>query len=109
MDDHFLPDGAAEAVGEVVDLVHDDVAEAGEGLGSGVQHVAEDFGGHDHDRRVAVDAVVTGEEADLGGAVAPDEVGVLLVRQRLDGCRVEALAALGEGEVDGELADDGLA
>lgn len=92
-----------------MDLVHDHVAEAGEGLGARVQHVAEDFGGHDHDRRIAVDAVVTGEQADLVGAVPLDEVGVLLVRQCLDRRRVEALAALVEGEVDGELADDGLA
>ena len=38
-----------------------------------------------------------------------DEVGVLLVGQGLDGRGVEALAALLKGQVDGELADDGLA
>ena len=43
------------------------------------------------------------------GAVAADQVGVLLVGQRLDRGGVEALAALGEGQEDRELADDGLA
>ncbi|MDQ0989938.1 hypothetical protein QFZ74_001166 [Streptomyces sp. V3I7] len=109
VDDHFLPDGAPEAVGEVVHLVHDHVAEAEEGLGTGVQHVPQDLGGHHDDRSVGVDAVVAGEEADLVRAVAAAQVGVLLVRQRLDGCRVEALLALLEGEVDGELAHDRLA
>ncbi len=109
VDDHLFPHGAAEAVGEVVHLVHDHVPQAPQGLGARVEHVAEDLGGHDDHGRVGVDAVVAGEQADLVGPVALDEVGVLLVGQRLDRRGVEALAALCEGEVDGELADDGLA
>lgn len=109
VDDDLLPDRAAEAVGEVVDLVHDHVAEAVEGAGARVEHVAEHLGGHHHHRGVAVDAVVAGEQADLGGAVALDEVAVLLVRQCLDRRGVEALPAAPQREVDGEFADDGLA
>lgn len=109
VDDHLLPDGAAEPVGEVVDLVHHHVAEAVQGLRTGVEHVAQHLGGHHDHGCVAVDAVVTGEQADLGGAVALDQVGVLLVGQRLDRRGVEALAAALQGQVDGELADDGLA
>ena len=45
----------------------------------------------------------------LAARVAADQVGVLLVGQRLDRRGVEALAALGQGQVHGELADDGLA
>ena len=52
---------------------------------------------------------VAGEQADLVGAVAPDQVGVLLVGQRLDRGRVERLAPGREGQVHGELADDRLA
>ncbi|GAA3110601.1 hypothetical protein GCM10020254_65850 [Streptomyces goshikiensis] len=96
VNDHFLPDGAAEAVGEVVHLVHHDVAEAAQRLGARVQHVAEHLGGHDDHGRVPVDAVVAGQQAHLVGAVALDEVGELLVRQGLDRRRVEALAALRE-------------
>ncbi len=109
VDDHFLPDGPAEPVGEVVDLVHHDVAEAEQRLRARVQHVAEHLGGHHDHRRLGVDAVVARQQAHLVGTVALDEVGVLLVRQRLDRRRVEALAALLEGQVHGELADDGLA
>ncbi len=109
VDDDLLPDRAAEAVGEVVDLVHDHVAEAVEGAGARVEHVAEHLGGHHHHRGVAVDAVVAGEQADLGGAVALDQVAVLLVRQRLDRGGVEALPPAPQGQVDGEFADDGLA
>lgn len=109
VDDHFLPHGAAEAVGEVVHLVHHHVAEAGEGLGARVQHVAQHLGRHDDDGCVRVDAVVPGEEPDLVRAVAPDEVGELLVGERLDRRGVEALAALLQGQMHGEFADDRLA
>ncbi len=108
VDDDLLPDGAAEAVGEVVHLVHDDVAEPVEGAGARVEHVAQHLGGHDHHGGVAVDGVVAGEQADLGGAVALDQVSVLLVGQRLDRRGVEALAPGGQGQVHGELADDRL-
>ena len=109
VDDDLLPDRAAHPVGEVVHLVHHDVPEAHERAGPGVQHVAEHLGGHHHDRRLAVDGVVTGEQADVLGAVALDQVLELLVAQRLDRGGVEALAAGLHGQVHGELADDGLA
>ncbi|MGX1121664.1 hypothetical protein RKD37_007027 [Streptomyces ambofaciens] len=85
------------------------MTEAEEGLGARVQHVPQDLGGHHDHGGVGVHAVVAGEQAHPVGAVAAAQVGVLLVRQGLDGCRVEALPALLEGQVDGELADDRLA
>ncbi len=109
VDDDLFPDGAAEAVGEVVHLVHDHVAQPGERRGAGVEHVAQHLGGHHHDGRVAVDAVVAGEQPDVLGPVAAYKIVVLLVGERLDRRGVEALAALLQGEVDGELAHDGLA
>ncbi len=109
VDDHFLPDRAPEAVGEVVHLVHDHIAQAGEGLGTRVQHVPQDLGGHHDHRRLGVDAVVAGQQPDLVRAVPLDQVGELLVGERLDRCGVEAFAALLQGQVHGELADDRLA
>ena len=109
VDDHLLPHRAAEPVGEVVDLVHDDVAEPHEGRRGRIHHVAEHLGGHDDDRRLAVDRGVTGEQADVAGAVAADEVGVLLVGEGLDRRRVERLSPGRHREVDGELADHRLA
>jgi hypothetical protein len=109
VDDHLFPGGTAERVGEVVHLVHHDVRQARERRRSGVQHVAQHLGRHDDDGSLAVDRVVTGEETDTVDAVAVDELGVLLIRQRLDRRRVEALAAGRQGQVDGELADDCLA
>ena len=109
VDDDLLPDRAARAVGEVVDLVHHDVPEPRQRAGAGVQHVAEHLGGHHHDRRLAVHRHVAGEEPDPVGAVAGDEVVVLLVGQRLDRRGVEALAAGLQGQVDGELPHDRLA
>ena len=64
LEDHLLPHRAAEPVGEVVHLVHDDVAEPVQLPGPGVDHVAQHLGGHDHHLGVAVDAGVAGEQAD---------------------------------------------
>ena len=109
VDDHLLPDRAAEPVGEVVDLVHDDVPEPHEGGRGRIHHVAEHLGGHDDDRRLAVDRGVTGEQADVAGAVATHEVGVLLVGEGLDRRGVERLSPGRHREVDGELAHHRLA
>ena len=94
VDDHLFPDRAAGPVGQVVHLVEDDVAEVLERGGARVEHVPQHLGGHHHDGRVAVDRVVTGEQADGVAVVALDQVVVLLVGQRLDRRGVEALAAL---------------
>ncbi|KZM36846.1 hypothetical protein OJAG_04830 [Oerskovia enterophila] len=109
VDDDLFPDGSAEPVGEVVDLVHDDEREPVEGARARVEHVAQDLGRHDDDRGVAVDRRVAGQEPDLVGAVAAREVGVLLVGQGLDGRGVEGLASPRQGQVDRELPHDGLA
>ena len=89
VDDHLFPDSTPEAVGEVVDLVHDDVTEARQGGRTGIHHVAQHLGRHDDDGSLAVDGGVPGEQPDVGGAVAPTEIGVLLVGQGLDRRRVE--------------------
>jgi hypothetical protein len=108
-DDDLLPHRPSEAVGEVVDLVHDHIAQSVEGGRARVDHVAQDLGGHDHDRGLAVDDRVAGQQPDVLGAVHGDQIVELLVRQGLDRRGVEAFRALGEREVDGELAHDGLA
>ena len=118
VDDHLLPHRAPLAVGEVVHLVHHHVGQApqpvrpavaGGGLGPGVQHVAQHLGGHHDHVGVTVDGVVAGQQADPVGAVTGNQVAVLLVGQGLDRGRVEALAACRQGQMDGELTDDGLA
>ncbi len=109
VDDDLLPHRTPVTVGEVVHLVHHHVAEAQQRPGPGVQHVPQDLGGHHDHRRLAVHAVVAGEQPDLVLAVAGHEVVELLVGQRLDRRRVERLAPGREREVDRELADDRLA
>ncbi len=109
VDDHLFPHGAAGSVGQVVHLVHHDEPQSEERPRPGVQHVAQHLGGHHHDRSVAVDGVVAGQEADVLGAVPPGEVSELLVGERLDRRRVEALAAVGQRQVDGELPYQRLA
>ncbi len=110
VDDDLLPHGAAEAIGEVVHLVHHHVAEVRQRLRVRVQHVAQHLGGHHDDACIAVDVGVAGEEPHLVGAVDFDELPELLVRQRLHGSRVERLLAGAEHrEMDRELPHDRLA
>ena len=108
MDDHLFPHRAAVGILQVMDLVEHDVAQPSQRRRVRVDHVAQDLGGHHDNGRVAVDRVVAGEEPHAGGAVAPAEVAELLVRQRLEGCGVEGLAALVEGLGHRVLGDDGL-
>ena len=108
VDDDLFPDRTAETVGQVVDLVHDDVPEAAQRVRVRVDHVAEHLGRHDDDGSMTVAGDVAGQQPDRLLAVGGDEVGVLLVRESLDRCRVEALATLPQGQVHGELAHDGL-
>jgi hypothetical protein len=66
----------------------------------------------DHDRRLAVDGVVTGQQPDPLDAVPLHQVVVLLVGQRLDRRGVEALApqvGRRQRQVHRELPDHGLA
>jgi hypothetical protein len=109
VDDDLLPHRAAGGVLEVVDLVEHHVAQAGQRGRLRVDHVAQHLGGHHHHRGLAVDRVVAGEQADVVVAERPAEVAELLVRQRLQGRRVEDLAALGPGPGDGVLRDQRLA
>ena len=90
-------------------LVQDDHLQALQRRAVLVEHVAEDLGGHDHDGSLGVDRVVSGQETDPGLAVPAPEVSELLVRQGLEGRRVEGLPMVGQGPFHGELGDDGLA
>jgi hypothetical protein len=109
VDQHLLPDGAADAVLQVVDLVHDHVAQPGEGGAALVEHVAQHLGGHHHHRRLAVDGVVAGQQADLRRTVAGHEVAELLVGERLQRGGVERLAAGPQRQPHGELPHHRLA
>ncbi len=108
VDDHLLPHRAARRVLQIVDLVQHDGVQAVERGRSRVDHVAEHLGGHHHDRRVAVDHVVAGQQPHAGGAVRAGEVTELLVRERLQRCGVEGLAACGERLGDRVLGDQRL-
>ena len=97
VDDDLLPHRAPVGVLQVVDLVEDHVAQPVEGRRGGVDHVAQHLGGHHHHRRVAVDGVVPGQQADRLGAVAADQLPVLLVGQGLQRGGVEGLGARRRG------------
>ena len=79
MDDDFLPDGPPEAVSEVVNFIHDDVAQMLQQVRIGVEHVSQHFGGHNDDASLGVDGRVPGEKTDLACAVGVHQFAVFLV------------------------------
>ncbi|OQA08373.1 MAG: hypothetical protein BWY66_01018 [bacterium ADurb.Bin374] len=107
-DDRFLPDGAALDVAEIMYLIEYDVCHVGDRGGVLDGHVPIDLGGHDEGLGVAVDDDVAGEDADLV-AVQPRKVAVFLVRERLDGRRVDDAPVGLENLLDEILGDEGLA
>lgn len=108
MKNDLLPYRTAESIGQVVHLVHHDEAEGVQSTRTRVQHVAQDLGGHHHDRGIAVDRGVAREQSHARLAVLVHEVAVLLVAQCLDGGGVEGALTLAQGEEDSELTHHGL-
>ncbi len=106
MDDHLLPDRSPEPVLEVVDLVQDHELDPIETARTGIDHVAENLGRHDDDVGVAIDYVVAREESNLLGPVLVGQITELLVREGLDGSRVEDPLAVCQRFVDRRLGDE---
>ena len=65
MNDDFFPHCAAEAVGQVVDLVHDHIAEVLQQSTSGIEHVAEHLGRHDDHPGAGVNTRIAGEQSNF--------------------------------------------
>ena len=108
-EDDLLPHGTAEPVGQIVHLVHDDVAQVVQPRRGGVDHVAQHLGGHHHHLGVAVDRGIARQQPHPVRAVPRHEVVVLLVAQRLDRGGVEASCAGLQGQPHGELPHHRLA
>ena len=79
VDDHLFPHWPAEVVLQIVDLVHDDDVGRCQALGLCIQHVAQDFGGHHHSGRIAIDGVISGEQPHLIWAQPRTKVPKLLI------------------------------
>ncbi len=79
VDDDFLPHTAAIRVLDEMHFVEDDDRQSIQRVVSCVDHVAEDFGRHDHDRSIGIDRDVSGQESDLRLPVFPTPVSILLV------------------------------
>ena len=110
MDDDLLPHRPAKPVGQEMHFVHHDAAQVLQQVRVGVEHVAQHFGGHDHDAGVGIDVGVAGEKADRILTVFGLQLLELLVAQRLHRGRVKDLVALLlHRAVDGELGDDRFA
>ena len=108
VDDHFLPHGPAHLIGQIVHLVQDDDSQVIQGH-TGVDHVARHLGRHDDDGGLGVNRRVAGGQADVVRPVELAQLQVFLVRQRLNGRRVEGAHAALKRHVGTELADDRLA
>ncbi len=92
-----------------MDLVEDDVSDEVEALWILVDQVAQDLGCHHDDRRLVVDRVLAGDQADHFFAVLAHEVVIFLVAQGLERSRVENFDAVLQSPEDRVLGDHGLA
>ena len=104
----LFPHCATETVRQVVHLIHHHIAQTGQRGRIGVEHIAQDLGGHHDHGCFRVDARIAGEQAHVVLAVRAHKVVVLLVAQRLNGGRVERLHAAAQRQVDTELTHNGL-
>jgi len=103
----FLPDRSAKAVGQVVDFIHHHVAEVFQQLAPGIEHVAQHFRGHDDHLGPRVNAGVTGQQAHPVCAIGGDKFAELLVRERFHGGGVKNLhIGLGHRDVNSELGNN---
>ena len=114
MNDRFLPDSAALGIVHVVALIEHHGLDISQGIIAfaidlRIQHVAEDLGGHHHDPGLAVEAQVTGEQADIVIAELVAEIAQLLIREGLERGGVKNFLAVGQGPVDGVLPHQRLA
>ena len=106
LDQRDLPGPTAVGVGVEVELVHHDLVDVG--VGAVAQgDVREDLRGRADDRRLGVDAGVTGHHADVDRAEDVAEREELLRDQGLDRCRIERTAVAGQRDrvrTDGDQA-----
>ena len=113
MDDRFLPDRSALGVIHVVAFVQHDSLNIRERIivfaGFRIEHVAEDLGGHHHDRGIAIHTQITRHQPDVLLAVGLTEITQLLVGQRLQRRCVEDLLVVRQGAVNRVFPHQGFA
>ena len=105
LDDDLFPDRAARKVIDVVNLVEDDIADPLKALRVLVNQVAQNFRGHDHDRRQRIDRVFTGHETHVPLAMPAAVIAELLIGKRLQGGGVDGPRVRLEGAQDGVVGD----
>ena len=108
VNNRLFPHRATETVRQVVHLIHDHIAQAGQRGRVGVEHVAQHLGGHDDHGCFRINARIAGEQTHVILTVRAHKVVVLLVAQRLNRGRVERLHAAAQRQVDTELTHNGL-
>ena len=89
-------------------FVKDDVANIVEGRRSCIHHVAKNLGGHHHHRSLGLYCNVTCEKPDVLLAVQCNEIVELLVRQRLQRCRVKRSLLVSQRRRKRIFGNDGL-
>ena len=65
VNDDLFPHGSAESIGQVVNFVHDHIAQVLQQCATRIEHVAQHFGGHDDYPSTRVDTGVSGEEPNF--------------------------------------------
>ena len=109
MNDDFFPDRAPDEILQIVDFIENDVCDVVQCSRTGVDHVPQDFSGHHHHRRLAVDRVVSGQEPNPFCSVDLAELDELLVAQSFDRRRIERPASALNGQMNRSFCNQSLA
>ena len=94
MNQDLFPDRSPKFVSEVMNFIHDNKTKIFQRMGIGVNHVAQNFGGHDYQWSFGIDACVTSQKTNSVLSVHFFEILIFLIRERLDGGGVEAFLSL---------------
>ena len=89
MNKHFFPDRATETIRKIVHFVEHNMTERTQAC-THVNHVPQDFGGHDDDGCVRINRRIASEEAHSLLAITLLKICKLLIRKCLNRCCVES-------------------
>ena len=109
VDDDFFPYRTSETVGEIMHFIENHITKRFKRYGMLIQHIAQHFGGHDHNVRFGIDRCVSGQQSNLIRAVLGNQIMILLIAQRLDRRGIESFDVPCLCQIDGEIRCNRLA
>ena len=109
VDDNFFPYRTSETVGKIMHLIENHITKRFKRYGMLIQHIAQHFGGHDHNVRFGIDGCVSGQQSNLICTVLGNQIMILLIAQRLDRRGIESFDVSCLCQIDSKIRHDRFA